>query len=596
MDMKKISAALLALCLTGTGLSLSYPPELPEVYAASELVSGTCGEDLTWTVDQSTGVLTISGKGNMDNYAYVTKYGTLADPTITFRTGYQPPWYDYKDSITSIVVEEGVTCIGETAFMGLVNVKSMSLPSTLKELRRECFENLISIEYIDLPDNIVSIGGFAFDCCLSLKKIDIPDSVVEMSGAVFLECRALEEVRLSENISELSATFSGCQSLKSVVVPESVKTIRLGTFTGCTALTSVVLPSGLSILPETNIFGGCTSLPEVTLRSGCKNFTVVDGVLFSKDMTTLYTYPSSKKDSTYTVPDTVETIVSGAFSSTVYLTELTVPEGVTSCGSGVFSSGKVLRKLTLPDSLKEIGANTCCDCAQLTDVRLPSGLTAIPDNFIGSDTKITTLDLPESITSIGQKAFQGCSSFTDLCVPPNTTSIGQEAYSSSGIRQAVIPAAVSELPTDTFFRCSELNSITILDPDCVIYDSDRTICNSYSYSDDKAAYNGIIYGFKDSTAQAYAEKYGYRFAALDDSFLKGDVNSDGVVDGSDATIILREYAQKGAGAVSSLNVLQQAAADVNGDTVINGSDATMVLRYYAIAGASGSADWDHLFD
>lgn len=581
MDMKKISAALLALCLTGTGLTLSYPPELPEVYAASELVSGTCGEKLTWTVDQSTGVLTISGKGNMDNYAYVTKNGTLADPTITFRNGYKPPWYDYKDSITSIVVEEGVTCIGETAFMGLVNVKSMSLPSTLKELRRECFENLSSIEYIDLPDSIVSIGAFAFECCLSLKKIDIPDSVVEMGGAVFLDCRALEEVRLSENISELSATFSGCQSLKSVSVPESVKTIRLSTFTGCTALTSVVLPSGLSILPEANIFGGCTSLPEITFRSGCKNFKVVDGVLFSKDMTTLYTYPSSKKDSTYTVPDTVETIVSGAFSTTVYLTELTVPEGVTSCGSGVFSSGKVLRKLTLPDSLKEIGANTCYECAKLTDVRLPAELTAIPDNFIGFDAKITQLDLPESITSIGQKAFQGCSGLTNLHVPANITAIGQEAYALSGIRQAIIPAAVSELPTDTFFHCRELSSITILDPDCVIYDSDRTICDSYSYSADKASYSGIIYGYKNSTAQAYAEKYGYRFAALDDTFIKGDVNNDGVIDGTDATMVLRDFGLRSAYLPSYLNSIQQRSADVNEDGMIDGTDATLILRYYS---------------
>lgn len=558
MDMKKISAALLALCLTGTGLTLSYPPELPEVYAASELVLGTCGEKLTWTVDQSTGVLTISGKGNMDNYAYVTKYGTLADPTITFRNGYKPPWYDYKDSITSIVVEEGVTCIGETAFMGLVNVKSMSLPSTLKELRRECFENLSSIEYIDLPDSIVSIGAFAFECCLSLKKIDIPDSIVEMGGAVFLDCRALEEVRLSENISELSATFSGCQSLKSVSVPESVKTIRLSTFTGCTALNSVVLPSGLSILPEANIFGGCTSLPEITLRDGCKNFKVVDGVLFSKDMTTLYTYPSGKKDSTYTVP-----------------------EGVTSCGSGAFSSGKVLRKLTLPDSLKEIGANTCYECAKLTDVRLPAELTAIPDNFIGFDAKITQLDLPESITSIGQKAFQGCSGLTNLRVPANTTAIGQEAYALSGIRQAIIPETVSEIPQDAFDRCRELSSITILDPDCVIYDSDRTICNSYSYSDNKASYSGIIYGCKNSTAQAYAEKYGYRFAALDDTFIKGDVNNDGVIDGTDATMVLRDFGLRSAYLPSYLNSIQQRSADVNEDGMIDGTDATLILRYYS---------------
>ena len=162
-------------------------------------------------------------------------------------------------------------------------------------------------------------------------------------------------------------------------------------------------------------------------------------------MTTLYTYPSSK-DSTYTVPDTVETIVSGAFSSTVYLTELPFLRVSQGCGSVLFHQEKS-SEADSPDSLKEIGANTCCDCAQLTDVRLPSGLS-YPGQFHRLDTKITTLDFPRA-SHLSDKGFQGCSSLTDLCVPPNTTSIGQVCL-SSGIRQAVIPAAVSELPTDAF--------------------------------------------------------------------------------------------------------------------------------------------------
>ncbi|SFX76483.1 dockerin type I domain-containing protein, partial [Ruminococcus sp. XPD3002] len=125
------------------------------------------------------------------------------------------------------------------------------------------------------------------------------------------------------------------------------------------------------------------------------------------------------------------------------------------------------------------------------------------------------------------------------------------------------------------------------------FDSDRTISNVENYySTSPAEYSGVIRGYDNSTAQAYAEKYNYKFESLgaapeDNATESGDLNSDGKIDANDATLVLVNYSLLSTGEKMQLTESQQKAADVNGDGKIDSSDATTILQYYSYLSTGG---------
>ncbi|MEA5038010.1 hypothetical protein SDC9_17370 [bioreactor metagenome] len=194
--------------------------------ASATTVNGTCGENLTWTLDTDTGVLEIAGTGEMTDYSAITDIG----------------WYNYRDTITSVSIGSGVTSIEQIAFSGCTSLTS-----------------------VIIPDSVTSIGAWAFYHCTSLTSVVIPGSVTSIEVMAFSGCTSLTSVVIPDSVTSIEdSAFSGCTSLTSIVIPDSVTSIEDGAFSGCTSLTSVVIPDSVTSIGE-YAFDDCYNLQVVDL-------------------------------------------------------------------------------------------------------------------------------------------------------------------------------------------------------------------------------------------------------------------------------------------------------------------------------------------
>ncbi len=195
------------------------------------------------------------------------------------------------------------------------------------------------------------------------------------------------------------------------------------------------------------------------------------------------------------------------------------------------------------------------------------------------------VSLSEGLKVIDRDAFAECITLKSINIPESVERINSHAFYHTALSSVTLPKNVSYLSQYAFGRCSDLMDITIMNPNCIL-PTNKYLCVESS--------GCTFHGFKGSTAEEYAVKWGYKFEALPAN-KKGDVNGDSVIDGTDATLALKEYASLGQG-VSTLTAAQTAGADVDGSGNVDGSDATMILRYYALSGGGKAPDWDHIFD
>ncbi len=268
----------------------SAPSENPDI------VSGECGEGVTYELDLFDGTLTIIGSGKMDSYS-----------------GGEAPWSPYIDSIRSVEIADSVNSIGDFAF-----------------------EGLIILESVTISDSVEAIGSSAFKGCTSLKSVVIPDSVRSLGAYAFSGCTVLTAVDLSNSLTSLEAgIFCNCSGLTCAIVTDSVETIGASAFEGCTELATVKLGKSVNSL-DTAAFEGCSSLASFVVSDGNSTFTSIDGVLFSKDETALIQYPVAKEGTSYEMSDTVKTIESSAFCGCILLTSITISDSVETVEEGAF--------------------------------------------------------------------------------------------------------------------------------------------------------------------------------------------------------------------------------------------------------------------
>ena len=266
---------------------------LPATALAADIVaSGTCGAEgdgsnLTWTLD-SEGVLTISGSGDMHDYVYSS------------------PWHENGNQIRSVLMENGVTGIGNFAFFECISLTSMTIPDSVTCIGNCAFKDCSSLASVTIPDSVASIGVYAFCGCTSLKSVTIPDSVTSIGGYAFGFCTSLTGIWVDGGSSHYFSDASGVLFNKdktvlaqcpgafsgSYVIPDGVTSINDAAFVNCTSLTSVTIPDGVTNIGY-EVFAGCTSLANMVLPNGVtrigaeafewctsmKNITIPDGVM-----------------------------------------------------------------------------------------------------------------------------------------------------------------------------------------------------------------------------------------------------------------------------------------------------------------------------
>ena len=183
------------------------------------------------------------------------------------------------------------------------------------------------------------------------------------------------------------------------------------------------------------------------------------------------------------------------------------------------------------------------------------------------------------MTSIGDWAFYNCSGLTAITIPESVTSIGASAFSHcSSLTSVTIPESVTSIGYGAFSDCSSLTSVTIENPDCEIYDSRNTISNGHDENYD-GYFNGTIYGYENSTAQAYTETYSYKFALIGsepktEELKQGDADGNGEIDILDVITINKAILGK-----ENLSENGLKAIDFNGNGKPDSDEALTLLKY-----------------
>ena len=392
---KKLLSILALLCLTVT--------------SAWADDSGTCGTSLTWSYVESTHTLTISGTGAMADFGYM-----------------ETPWYGYRTDITNIVIEDGVTTIGEYAFIECENLTTVTIPNNVTSIGYMAFLGCYSLKTVTIGSGVTSIGKSAFESCNSLTEITVSgenlyykseDNVLFNNDGTLL-------IKYPEGITATSYTIPNdvetigdrafiFSNLTEVIIPDGVETIGDGAFTNC-LVTELTIPNSVTTIGEyafsacedlttlnigsgvTSIgngpCGGCSRLTEITVSGGNMNFKSEDNVLFSYDGKTLVQYPGGSTATSYTIPDGVETISANAFDSSDNLTEVIIPDGVETIGNGAFSNCLGLTTMNIPSSVTTID-DAFYSCKNLATVTLNSnpyiGLYAFDIDGYGTTPAVT---------------------------------------------------------------------------------------------------------------------------------------------------------------------------------------------------------------
>ena len=464
---------------------------------------------------------------------------------------------------STYIVPDGVTEIGNDAFYRCTSLSKVQLPNGLTKIGNYAFRDCINLTEITIPDSVTSIGRFAFSGCTSLSKVDLPKNLTGIYSGVFSGCTSLAEITIPDSVTEIGdSAFSDCTSLAEIVIPDSVTEIGSNAFYCCTALSKVKLPNGLTKIGY-SAFRGCINLTDITISSDNKNFSSVDGVLFSKDMSTLLVYPAGSKRSTYIVPDSVTEIGDYTFYYCKNLREITIPDSVTEIGYQAFSGCTSLTEIVIPDSVTEIGSFAFSGCTSLSKVQLPNGLTKIGDSAFYYCTSLTEITIPDSVTQIEVSAFSGCTSLKELTIPDSVISIGGYAFSSctslakitvspdnknyssvdgvlfskdmsallaypAGNKRSTytVPDSVTKIDDAAFFGCVYLTDITVssdnknyVSVDGVLFTKNMSTLVAYPAGNERSTYT-IPYGVKKICVLAYCEN------------LKEIVFPDSVIDAS----------------------------------------------------------------
>ncbi|MCL2131181.1 MAG: leucine-rich repeat protein, partial [Lentimicrobiaceae bacterium] len=435
------------------------------------------------------GTLTISGSGNMPNYN---------NPDL-FEDG--PPWHLYRKFITTVIIGDSVTRIGENAFIRCPNLTSVSIPKSITHIGDGAFGGCSSLDSITIPNSVTSIGNNAFYGCSSLKTlyfnatncanfthgnlwlygdtsltsviignnvqtipdyafydcnkltaVIIPDSVVSIGTQAFSICSGLTSVTIGNSVASIGGhAFIGCSGLDSITIPESVESIGVGAFVNCSSLASLHFNAINCTIASSGWLSGDTSLTSVTIGEQVQ--TIPDLAFFECDKLT-----------SVSIPDNVVRIGSWAFYGCSGLDSITIPESVASIGdrSFMFCSGLTILYFNAVNcaNFTSTANHWLYGDTSLTSVIIGESVQTIPDYAFFNCNKLTAVIIPDSVATIGYAAFNVCSGLTSVTIGNNVVSIGNNAFSGcSGLTSVTIGNSVASIGNNAFYGCNGLDSI-----------------------------------------------------------------------------------------------------------------------------------------
>lgn len=393
--------------------------------AGEELVTGAYGENITYSLNTSTGEIRFSGSGAMLN-------GT---DSVSAN-----PLYPYRKQITSAVIGDGITSVGDYVFYKCENLQSVAIPDSVTHIGSSAFQSCSALSQITLPSGVTEMGEYAFyGCdmleeielprgitkldeyvfgwCSKLKRVVLPAGMTEIGEDAFSQCEVLEEISLPDGLQSIgSDAFFNCYGLTEVVIPDSVTEMGSSAFIQCRNLKKVVLSAGLTEIPE-YAFMNCNALEEVEIPARVEEIGEY-----------AFAYCALKK---IKIPESVHIIGALAFLDCESLSEVVIPDSVTSIGERAFEETPYEESLA-QETFVVLGNGLLYQYhGDASSVTIPDGVVSIADAAFKNHTEITEVSLPQSLTRIGVSAFEGCTALKNVSVPESVTFIGQDAFAGT---------------------------------------------------------------------------------------------------------------------------------------------------------------------
>lgn len=207
--------------------------------------SGTCGANLSWTLED--GTLTITGTGEMTDFTEMN----LA------------PWYTWRNEIVRLSLPEGLTSIGNLAFYGCKELKTVVLPDSVMRVGHYAFMDCVSLTILDMGSGVQTVGESAFSDCYALRSLDLPAGLRTIGLKSFYRCESITTLTIPYNVSSVGiSAFGYCKSLVTVEILAHITEVPEFMFYGCGNLVSITLPSQLNDVSD-HAFRGCDQLGEV---------------------------------------------------------------------------------------------------------------------------------------------------------------------------------------------------------------------------------------------------------------------------------------------------------------------------------------------
>lgn len=270
-----------------------------------------------------------------------------------------------------------------------------------------------------------------------LTSIILPSAITSIKASAFSGCTNLTSITIPSSITTINpSTFSGCSSLITIVLPPSLTNIGGEAFRECTSLTAINIPASV-IKIDSMAFMDCSGL--ITVDENNPNYSSQNGLLFNKQKTILIQCPNSIIGN-YTIPASITSISTGAFSYCTGLTSIAIPNSVASIGNYAFYNCTGLSSIQIPSSVNYIGLLAFYGCSQAIMINIDAAnqYYSIEDGVLFNknktilyacpDSKVGSYSIPSTVTTIGVCAFYFCSGLTSLTIPSSVSSIGESAF------------------------------------------------------------------------------------------------------------------------------------------------------------------------